>query len=104
MKTTTLRAETRGDVSVLHVGERLTLGNGDEALSDAIKALIAGGTPKVVLDLSSTSHIDSAGVGALVSAFTSVTSAGGRLALAGATKRVSDLLRITKLDSVFPMY
>ena len=68
------------------------------------KTLVAGGPVRIVLDLAQISYVDSAGIGELVSAYTSVTSQGGRLALAALQKRVIDLLQITKLLSVFEVF
>jgi anti-sigma B factor antagonist len=100
-----VRTETRGDTTVMHVDGRLVLGEGDSALTTAVHALLKSQkAPKTVLDLSNTQYMDSAGIGALVTAYTSVTSAGGVLALAGPSKRIMDLLKITRLDSVFPTY
>jgi anti-sigma B factor antagonist len=100
-----VRAEARGDITVFHVDGRLVLGEGDAALTSAVKALLKDqGAPKTIIDLSKTTYVDSAGIGALVTAYTSVTSAGGALALAGASPRIIDLLKITRLDSVFPIF
>ena len=100
-----VQVETRGDVAVLHIGSRLTLGEGDAALTSAVKALSKDeSAPKTVVDLSKTTYMDSAGLGAIVAAYTSVTSSGGSLALAGLSPRVLDLLKMTKLDSVLPIY
>jgi anti-sigma B factor antagonist len=99
-----IRTDPRGDVTVLHLGGRLTLGDADVALAGEIKSLLAKGPVKLVVDLSDTNYIDSAGLGALVSAYTSVTSAGGTLALAAPSKRVIDLLEITRLYSVLPVF
>ena len=100
-----VRTETRGDTTILHVDERLVLGESDTALMSAVRAVLESEkAPKTVIDLSNTQYVDSAGIGSLVQAYTSITSAGGMLALAGPSKRISDLLKITKLDSVFPIY
>ena len=90
-------------VAILELDGRLVLGE-DQVLMHAVKSLVAGGTLRIVLDLSRIAHVDSAGIGTLVSSFTTVTSAGGRLVLAGLQKRVSDLLSVTKLISVFETY
>jgi anti-sigma B factor antagonist len=93
-----------GDVSVVDAVGRITLGEGSSALRDKIRDLVATGQKKVLLNLSEVSYIDSSGIGELVSAFTSVTNQGGQLKLLGLTKRVKDLLQITKLYTVFDVH
>jgi anti-sigma B factor antagonist len=93
-----------GDVTVLDVAGRITLGEGSSALRDALKDLAAKGNKKVLLNLGEVSYIDSSGIGELVSAFTSVTNQGGQLKLLGLNKRVKDLLQITKLYTVFEVH
>lgn len=96
--------EIRNDVHVLHARGRLTLGEGAAVLRDTIRTLVAGGSVRIVLDLAQISYVDSAGIGELVSAYTSITSQGGRLALAALQKRVIELLQITKLLTVFEVF
>jgi anti-sigma B factor antagonist len=93
-----------GDVSVVDVAGRITLGEGASALRETIRGLVAKDQKKVLLNLSEVSYIDSSGIGELVSGFTSVTNHGGQLKLLGLTKRVQDLLQITKLYTVFDIY
>ena len=93
-----------GDVTVLDVSGRITLGEGSSALRDTLRDLIAQGDKKILLNLSEVSYIDSSGIGELVSGFTSVANAGGTLKLLGLTKRVKDLLQITKLYTVFDVH
>jgi anti-sigma B factor antagonist len=102
--TLTLAQRVEGDVAVVAPSGRLTLGEGDQKLLEVVRSLVSAGRRQIVLDLERTSYVDSAGVGALVSAYTTVTSAGGRLALAALPKRVADLLSVTHLISVFPVY
>lgn len=90
-----------GDVSVVDVEGRITLGEGSSALRDTIRQLLSQGQKKILLNLGEVSYIDSSGIGELVSGFTSVTNAGGQLKLLSLTKRVKDLLQITKLYTVF---
>ena len=90
-----------GDVTVVDVSGKITLGEGSSALRDVLRDLTAKGEKKVLLNLSEVSYIDSSGIGELVSGFTSVANAGGTLKLLGLTKRVKDLLQITKLYTVF---
>ncbi|MGQ9635322.1 MAG: STAS domain-containing protein [Bryobacteraceae bacterium] len=93
-----------GDVTVVDVAGRITLGEGASALRENIRDLVAKGNKKILLNLSDVSYIDSSGIGELVSAFTTVTNQGGTLKLLGLTKRVKDLLQITKLYTVFEVF
>ena len=93
-----------GDVTVVDVSGKITLGEGSSALRDVLRDLTAQGDKKVLLNLSEVTYIDSSGIGELVSGFTSVSNAGGTLKLLGLTKRVKDLLQITKLYTVFDVH
>ena len=93
-----------GDVSVVDVVGRITLGEGASALRETIRGLVGKGQKKVLLNLGEVSYIDSSGIGELVSGFTTVTNSGGTLKLLSLTKRVQDLLQITKLYTVFDIY
>ena len=93
-----------GEVTVLDLAGRITLGEGSSTLRDALKDVVAKGQKKILLNLSEVSYIDSSGIGELVSAFTTVTNLGGQLKLNGLNKRVKDLLQITKLYTVFEVY
>jgi len=83
---------------------RITLGEGASTLRETIRSLIAKDQKKIILNLGEVSYIDSSGIGELVSGFTTVTNHGGVLKLLGLTKRVQDLLQITKLYTVFDIY
>ena len=93
-----------GDVSVVDVVGRITLGEGASALRENIRGLVGKGNKKILLNLNDVSYIDSSGIGELVSGFTTVTNQGGVLKLLGLTKRVKDLLQITKLYTVFEVF
>ncbi|HBY63633.1 MAG TPA: anti-sigma factor antagonist [Solibacterales bacterium] len=93
-----------GDVTVIDAAGRITLGEGSSAFRDTIRDLIAKGDKKILLNLGDVSYIDSSGIGELVSAFTTVTNHGGILKLLNLTKRVQDLLQITKLYTVFEVH
>jgi anti-sigma B factor antagonist len=93
-----------GDVSVVDVAGRITLGEGSSALRDTLRDMVAKNHKKILLNLGEVSYIDSSGIGELVSGFTSVTNSGGQLKLLGLTKRVKDLLQITKLYTVFDVH
>ncbi len=93
-----------GDVCVVDAVGRLTLGEGSSTFRDTIRNLVGQGNKKIVLNLGDVTYIDSSGIGELVSAFTTVTNQGGRLKLLNLTKRVQDLLQISKLYSVFEVF
>ena len=93
-----------GDVTVIDAVGRITLGEGASAFRDMIRDLAAKGNKKLLLNLADVSYIDSSGIGELVSGFTTVTNNGGQLKLAGLSKRVKDLLQITKLYTVFEVH
>jgi anti-sigma B factor antagonist len=93
-----------GDVTVIDAAGRITLGEGASAFRDLIRDLAAKGEKKIILNLSEVSYIDSSGIGELVSGFTTVTNHGGQLKLVGLSKRVKDLLQVTKLYTVFEAF
>ncbi len=93
-----------GDVSVVDVAGRITLGEGSSALRDALRDLINKNQKKILLNLGEVNYIDSSGIGELVSGFTTVTNSGGSLKLLNLNKRVKDLLQITKLYTVFDVH
>jgi anti-sigma B factor antagonist len=93
-----------GDVTVIDVSGRITLGEGSSNLREGIRETVAKGNKKILLNLADVTYIDSSGIGELVSGFTSVANAGGQLKLINLTKRVKDLLQITKLYTVFEVF
>jgi anti-sigma B factor antagonist len=93
-----------GDVTVVDVAGRITLGEGSSALRDALRDLINKNQKKILLNLGEVNYIDSSGIGELVSGFTTVTNSGGSLKLLNLNKRVKDLLQITKLYTVFDVH
>ena len=93
-----------GDVVVLDLTGKITLGDGDELLTDKVNSLLNQGRKKIVLNLADVPYIDSAGLGEIVRTYTTVTKQGGNLKLANLTKRITDLLSITKLLTVFETY
>jgi anti-sigma B factor antagonist len=90
-----------GDVTVLDLSGRVTLGEGDELLKDKVNSLINQGRRKLVLNMAEVPYVDSAGLGEIVRTYTTVSRQGGSLKLLGLTKRIKDLLAITKLLTVF---
>ncbi len=88
-------------VTILDISGRITLGEGSVQLRDAVRDLLAKGQKHILLNLGDVSYIDSSGIGELVSAFTTVKNQGGELKLLNLTRKVHDLLQITKLYTVF---
>jgi anti-sigma B factor antagonist len=99
----TMKASTRSvdQVTVVDLSGRITLGEGSVVLRDTVRNLVGQGNKKILLNLGDVNYIDSSGIGELVSAFTSVRNQGGELKLLNLTKKVHDLLQITKLYTVF---
>ena len=98
MKASTRQVE---GVTIVDLSGRIKLGEGSSILRDTVKDLLSKGQKKILLNLGDVSYIDSSGIGELVSAFTSVRNQGGELKLLHLTKKVHDLLQITKLYTVF---
>ena len=93
-----------GDITVLDLKGKMTLGEGDELLKDKINSMLTAGKKKLVLNLEGVPYIDSAGLGEIVRTFTTVSRQGGSLKLLNLTKRIEDLLSITKLLTVFETF
>jgi anti-sigma B factor antagonist len=93
-----------GDVTILDLKGKMTLGEGDELLKDKINSLIHQGQKKLLLNLEGVPYIDSAGLGEIVRTYTTVSRQGGNLKLVNLTKRITDLLSITKLLTVFETF
>jgi anti-sigma B factor antagonist len=100
----TINSRVSGDVTIVDVAGKITLGDGSAMLRDKVKELSAAGTKKILLNLGEVNYIDSSGIGELVSAFTTISNTGGGLKLLNLTKRVQDLLQITKLYTVFEVF
>jgi anti-sigma B factor antagonist len=98
MKTSTRQVD---GVTIVDLSGRITLGEGSVVLRDTIRDLLSKGSKKLLLNLAEVTYIDSSGIGELVSAFTTVRNQGGELKLLNLTKKVHDLLQITKLYTVF---
>lgn len=93
-----------GDVMILDLKGKLTIGEGDELLKDKINSLIQQGHKKLVMNLEGVPYVDSAGLGEIVRTYTTVSRQGGSLKLLHLTKRIKDLLTITKLLQVFDVF
>ena len=91
-------------VTILDLSGRITLGEGAVQLREAIRELIGKGQKKILVGLGDVNYIDSSGLGELVAAYTTATTAGGEMKLLSLAKRVHDLLKITKLYTVFETF
>jgi anti-sigma B factor antagonist len=98
-----MKIETRhvDAITILDLSGRITLGEGSVTIRDEVHNVLATGSKKILLNLGDINYIDSSGIGELVSAFTTVKNGGGELKLLNLTKKVHDLLQITKLYTVF---
>jgi anti-sigma B factor antagonist len=92
------------NVTILDLKGKITLGEGDEALKDKINSLIQQDRKRILLNLAEVPYIDSAGLGEIVRTYTTVSRQGGQLKLVYLTKRITDLLSITKLLTVFETF
>jgi anti-sigma B factor antagonist len=101
MKATTRQVDT---ITVIDLSGRITLGEGCTQLRQLIRDLLGKGSKNILVNLADVSYIDSSGIGELVSAFTAVSNQGGQLKLLNLTKKVHDLLQITKLYTVFDVH
>jgi anti-sigma B factor antagonist len=93
-----------GGVSILDLSGKIVLGEGDVQVKERIRDLLADGQRRILLNLAEVNYIDSAGLGALISSYTTTRRDGGSLKLVNLTKRIQDLLAITKLITVFETF
>jgi anti-sigma B factor antagonist len=93
-----------GEIVILDLKGKVTLGEGDELLKDKVNSMVNQGHKKIILNLAAVPYIDSAGLGEIVRTYTTVSRQGGSLKLLNLTKRITDLLAITKLLTVFETY
>jgi anti-sigma B factor antagonist len=90
-----------GEIAIMDFSGKITLGEGSSTLRKTIRELVEKGHRKILINLFDVDYIDSSGIGELVSAYTTVRSAGGELKLLNLTRRVHDILQITRLFTVF---
>lgn len=93
-----------GDVHLLDCSGKITLGEGTMAIRNTVREVLKNGGKKIVLNLADVNYIDSSGIGELVSSFTTVTNQNGQLKLLNLTKKIHELLAITKLLTVFQTF
>jgi anti-sigma B factor antagonist len=93
-----------GDITILDMNGKVTIGEGSIALRTTIRRLLGEGKKKILLNLGSVGYVDSSGIGELVSSFTAVNKESGSLKLLNLTQKIQDLLAITKLLTVFDVF
>ncbi|MFQ5738957.1 MAG: STAS domain-containing protein [Acidobacteriota bacterium] len=96
--------EQANGVTVLTIDGKITIGEGSAEVRKTVRELLQAGKKNILLDLGNVSYVDSSGIGELVSSFTTVTNQGGQLKLLNLTKKLQELLAITKLLTVFDCY
>lgn len=99
-----IEERSSGNVTILDLRGKLTIGDGDELLKDKINSLVQQGQVRILLNLADVPYVDSAGLGQMVSSFRTVTRSGGALRLLNLTARIEEVLTITKLLTVFDTY
>lgn len=93
-----------GDVTILDLKGKITIGSGDVQLRDAVRGVLESGAAKVLINMSGVSTIDSSGIGELVSSYTTASNRGAKLKLINLPAKVTDILTITQLITVFDVY
>jgi anti-sigma B factor antagonist len=93
-----------GDVTILDLSGKITIGEGSVQLRETVRQLLEGGRKKILLNLGDVSYVDSSGIGELVSSYTTANKSEGQLKLLNLTKKIQDLLAITKLLTVFEIH
>jgi anti-sigma B factor antagonist len=99
-----LTTHQKGEVIIVVASGKLTMGEGTSTLRTKIRELVASGSRRIVLNMADVSYMDSSGMGELIAAHTTITTAGGEIKLLHLAKRVHDLLKLTKLYTVFEAF
>jgi anti-sigma B factor antagonist len=99
-----IEMRTIGDVRILDCSGKITLGEGTMAVRNTVRDILKDNGKKIILNLADVNYIDSSGIGELVSTYTTVTNSGGQLILLSLTKKIEELLAITKLLTVFSVF
>ena len=99
-----IEARTVGDITILDCSGKISLGEGTMAVRNTVRDILKANGKKIILNLADVNYIDSSGIGELVSSYTTVTNAGGHLKLLNLTKKIHELLAITKLLTVFQVF
>jgi anti-sigma B factor antagonist len=100
----TINQRQEGDVTILDLSGKITIGEGSVQLREAVRGLLDSGKKEILLNLGDVSYVDSSGIGELVSSYTTCSNQGGHLKLLNLTKKIQDLLMITKLLTVFQTF
>jgi len=100
----TIETRTSGPVTILDIHGKITIGEGSAEVRKTVRELLQAGKTDILLNLGDVSYVDSSGIGELVSSFTTVSNQGGQLKLLSLTKKLKELLAITKLLTVFDSY
>ncbi len=100
----TIETRTAGPVTILDIHGKITIGEGSAEVRSVVRELLQAGNKEILLNLGDVSYVDSSGIGELVSSFTTVSGQGGHLKLLNLTKKLKELLAITKLLTVFDSY
>jgi anti-sigma B factor antagonist len=95
---------TASDITILDLSGKITIGEGSVQLREKVRQLLSDGKKKILLNLGDVSYVDSSGIGELVSSYTTTRNQGGQLKLLNLTKKIQDLLSITKLLTVFETF
>jgi len=93
-----------GDVRIVELSGKITIGSGDVKIRELIDESLAGGKKNLVLDLAGVSTIDSSGIGEMVACYTTVTKKGGHLKLLRLSPKINDILQVTQLITVFEVF
>ncbi len=99
-----IEVRTVGDIKILDPRGKITLGEGTSVIRNSVRDILDNGGRKIILNLAEVNYIDSAGVGELMSSYTSVANRGGKLKLLNLTKKLNEVLAITKLLTIFDVY
>ena len=102
--TMTIETRTTNGVTILDIHGKITIGEGSAEVRNTVRELLQSGKKNILLNMGDVSYVDSSGIGELVSSFTTVTNQGGQLKLLSLTKRLRELLAITKLLTVFDSF
>jgi anti-sigma B factor antagonist len=99
-----IEKRTVGDIIILDCSGKITLGEGTMTVRNTVRDILKNNGKKIILNLADVNYIDSSGIGELVSSYTTVTNSGGQLKLLNLTKKIQELLAITKLLTVFHVF
>jgi anti-sigma B factor antagonist len=94
----------RGNVRIIELSGKITIGSGDVKIRELIDQSIADGKKNILLDLAGVSTIDSSGIGEMVACYTTVTKNGGQLRLLRLSPKINDILQVTQLITVFDVF